>query len=273
MSVLFGHHELHSRYRFEGQLILETPLRLSSGRASDKTDAPLMRDREGNPYIPGSSLRGAIRSAVERIVAGVGQDVVGFKSCTLFSSDDCNEKARQFQKQEEDKRDSARTDGAEKEKRLADFAKTKLCDVCKLFGATIYASRLVIEDACPKSKERLAGKTIVRDGVGIDRDTGTAKEGVKFDYEVLETGPPETAPKFTLHMQVENMTDKDRLLLNLILGLLKQGIHVGGKQAAGLGKIRLESWNVKGFETARALWDALTKGEDPQKPLTWQEDR
>ena len=267
MSVPFGHHRLHNRYCFEGQLILETPLRLSSGRASDKTDAPLMRTRGEVPYIPGSSLRGAIRSAVERVVTGVGQDVAGVRSCTLFSDKDCNEKAREFQKREEDKRDSAGTDGAEKEKKLAHFAETELCHVCQLFGATIYASRLIIEDAYPEPRERLENKSVVRDGVGIDRDTGTAKEGIKFDYEVLETGP-----KFTLHMQVENMTDKDRLLLDLIRGLLKQGIHVGGKQAAGLGKIRLDSWNVKGFETPHALWDALTKGEDPHKPLTWRED-
>ena len=268
MSVPFGHHRLHNRYCFEGKLILETPLRLSSGRASDKTDAPLMRTRDKVPYIPGSSLRGALRSTVERVVAAAGS-AQGLRTCTLFSADkdDCNEKAREFQKQEEDKRDNAVTDSAKKEKKLAHFAETELCDVCKLFGATIYASRLIIEDAYPEPRGKLENKSVVRDGVGIDRDTGTAKETIKFNYEVLESGP-----KFTLRLQVENVTDKDRLLLNLILGLLKQGIHVGGKQAAGLGKIRLEGCKVKGFETARALWDALTKGEDPHKPLTWRED-
>ena len=97
------------------------------------------------------------------------------------------------------------------------------------------------------------------------RDTGTAREGVKFDYEVLESGPV-----FIFRMQVENVTDTDRTLLNLVLNLLRQGLHVGGKQAAGLGRIRLESWAVKGFENAQALWESIIKGEDPNKSLTWK---
>lgn len=262
MPAPFGHHQLHNRYRFSGQLALETPLRLSSGRASDDTDAPLMRNREGIPYIPGSSLRGAIRSAVERVVAGAGA-AAGLTSCTLFSDDACDKRAAKFQK-----------DGEKTDKDMADFAEKGfgaekgLCDVCRLFGSTIYASRLVIEDACPQPKGKLQDKTLIRDGVGIDRDTGTAREGVKFDYEVLETGP-----EFTFRMQAENVTDKDRLLINLILGLLKQGLHVGGKRAAGLGKIKLEGKpvSVSGFENPQKMWDAIMAGQDPHEPLTWQE--
>ena len=54
----FGHHVLRNRYRFEGDLELVTGLRLSTGRASDESDAPLMRTRAGELCIPGSSLRG-----------------------------------------------------------------------------------------------------------------------------------------------------------------------------------------------------------------------
>jgi CRISPR-associated RAMP protein (TIGR02581 family) len=256
MAIPFGHHQLHNRYRFEGRLLLQTPLRVSSGRASDETDAPLMRDRAGIPYIPGSSLRGTIRSAVERIVAGVGASV-GLKSCTLFSSDDCNEQARTFQ-----------LSGEKTDEDMAGFAENKLCDVCKLFGSTIYASRLVIEDAYPQPQGKLQDKTLVRDGVGIDRDTGTASEGVKFDYEVLETGPT-----FLFRMQVENVTDKDRLLINLILGLLKEGLQAGGKRAAGLGRIKLEekSLSVNGFDNLQEMWQSLVAGKDPHKLLTWKE--
>ncbi|HEX9945764.1 MAG TPA: RAMP superfamily CRISPR-associated protein, partial [Thermoanaerobaculia bacterium] len=86
MTALNGHHTLQNRYRFEGRLELVSPLRLSSGRASDVTDAPLMRDRAGVPYIPGSSLRGVIRSELERILAGLGP-ASGVRSCILFSED------------------------------------------------------------------------------------------------------------------------------------------------------------------------------------------
>lgn len=256
MPIPFGHQALHSRYRFEGNLILETPLRLSSGRASNVTDAPLMRNRGGIPYIPGSSLRGAIRSAVERLISGVGA-AAGLKSCTLFSDDDCNEQARTFQQS-----------GDKTDKDLADFAEKELCDVCKLFGATIYASRLVIEDVYPQPQGQLQDKSVLRDGVGIDRDTGVAHENVKFDYEVLEPGPI-----FGFRMQSENMTEQDLKLINLILGLLKQGMHVGGKQAAGLGKIKLDEQSliVSGFENPQQMWQAFMAGEDPHKVLAWKE--
>jgi CRISPR-associated protein Csm3 len=253
MNATFGHDRLHDRYRFKGMLILQSPLRLSSGRASDDTDAPLMRTGADLPYIPGSSLRGAIRSELERILAA-DAGAHGLTSCILFSDDDCNKKARQYQKEKE------RTD-----KELAQYAAAELCDVCKLFGSCIFASRLIVEDAYPiQNKELLKSKLIIRDGVGIDRDTGTASEGAKFDYEVMETGPT-----FTFRMQVENVTDKDRSLINIILTLLRQGIYLGGKRAAGLGKVTVGTTEVTGFENPQSLWDAIANGADPHRNLTW----
>lgn len=261
MTVPFGHHELHNRYCFEGTLKLETPLRLSSGRASDATDAPLMRNRAGTPYIPGSSLRGAIRSEMERLLAAAGTSA-GLRSCTLFTRDDSDEACISVNRR---KQETVNNNSDEETARQ--FVGQHLCDVCKLFGSTVYASRLVIEDVYPREQGNLQDKSMIRDGVGIDRDTGTARENVKFDYEVLETGPV-----FMLRMQVENVTDTDRQLLNLVLGLLKQGMYVGGKRAAGLGKIRLDTWpvSVKGFESAEDLWKTILAGEDPHKPLLWE---
>src|SRR5574341_582690 len=246
MLIPFGHHTLHNRYRFEGTLRLETPLRLSSGRASEVTDAPLMRNRAGIPYIPGSSLRGALRSEIERILAAAGS-AVGLCSCTLFTQDEQAEACISVSR----KKQEAVNEKSEAEARQ--FVEQHLCDVCKLFGATVYASRLVIEDVYPQGQGALQDHSRVRDGVGIDRDTGRARENVKFDYEVLETGP-----LFALRMQVENITQTDRQVLNLMLGLLKHGFYVGGKRAAGLGKIQLHTWpiTVKGFVSPEALWKA-----------------
>ncbi len=258
--IPFGHHTLHNRYCFEGVLHLDTPLRLSSGRASDETDAPLMTTRDDIPYMPGSSLRGAIRSEVERIVAAAGQ-AQGLRGCTLFSKDDANDACISVNRAKQqclgEKKDEA--------KALA-YAEEALCDVCKLFGSTVFGSRLIIEDAYPVERDRHGHKRQVRDGVGIDRDTGTASPGVKFDYQVLETGPT-----FVFRMQVENLTEKDKLLINLVLGLLRNGLHVGGKRAAGLGRVRLDQdWKVTGFESADALWQAVIQGQDPHQSLSWR---
>jgi CRISPR-associated protein Csm3 len=253
MSVVpFGHHTLQNRYCFTGMLTLDTPLRLSSGRASDETDAPLMCDRAHIPYIPGSSLRGAIRSEIERILAAVGS-AAGVKGCVLFTNDDCNANARrEFENQDPS------------EEKLASFAENELCDLCRLLGCTLYASRLAIEDAYPGSQT--ATYCRVRDGVGIDRDTGAAREGAKFDYEVLEKGP-----EFCFSMRCENVMPKDKTLINVILRVMKQGIYVGGKRAAGLGKVKLKNYTVTGFTDPKTLWEAIVRGEDPHQAIPWEE--
>jgi CRISPR/Cas system CSM-associated protein Csm3 (group 7 of RAMP superfamily) len=151
MSIPFGHQQLYNRYCFEGELELITPLHISSGRASDDTDAPFMRSFDGIPYIPGSTLRGVIRSEVERIIATVG-DTVGLKTCMLFEKGDCAEKARDFLlKLGEEGRDER--ESKTKDECIAEFAERELCDVCKLFGSTVYASRLIFEDAQPVNEE------------------------------------------------------------------------------------------------------------------------
>lgn len=263
MTAFFGHRQLKNRYQFDLKLILETPLRLSSGRATDETDAPLMRSFDGKPLIPGSSLRGAIRSEIERIILAVGS-ATGLHSCSLFSESDsdkdCAAKFREYQAEKE------RTGQEITDQEIADYVAEHLCDVCRLFGSTMYASRLVIEDAIARENY----PTRIRDGVGIDRDTGAAREGVKFDYEVLEPKAA-TAVDFTGMIRVENLTDKDRHLLDLILKLLRQGLYVGGKQAAGLGRIRLkEEPIIKGFANPAEMWQRLQDAEPVCKRIgTW----
>ena len=49
---------------YQLQLTQVSPLRLSNGENQD-TDSDLMRDSQGKPYIPGSSLAGAMRSHLD----------------------------------------------------------------------------------------------------------------------------------------------------------------------------------------------------------------
>jgi len=258
MTIPFGHHVIANRYNFEGDLQLMTPLCVSSGKASYETDAPFIRTVSGVPYIPGSSLRGAIRSEVERIIATVGP-AAGITGCVMFTSGSCDDKYR------------AAFNGIEKtDEDIMRFAETELCDICKLFGSPVYAARLVIEDALPSPQGDLRSHARIRDGIGIDRDTGAARDGVKFDYEVIESGP-----KFFFKMTVENVSDNvsgaDRKVINLIRALLKDGLHVGGKRAGGMGKIRLSNENITGFSDPKTMWDNLMKNENVSKPIAWQE--
>lgn len=269
MNIPFGHQQLHNRYCFEGELELTTALRISSGRPSDETDAPFIRTFDKTPYIPGSSLRGAIRSEIERILASVGE-VAGLKSCTLFAKDSCADTVRNFLLDLEKK--EKKNDAKAKNEQIAKFAKDTLCDVCKLFGSTVYASRLVFEDALPAvDVGRIKIPNRIRDGVGIDRDTGSAKKGAKFDYEVIE--PIKTGLTFLFKMTAENVdiNGNDKKLINLILYLLKHGLYVGGKRAGGLGKIKLKEYKVTGFENSKSLWASVVGGREIHNSIEWEE--
>jgi len=268
MTDRFGHHRLDNRYRFAGQLVLESPLRLSSGRANDETDAPLMRDRANVIYIPATSLKGSLRSEIERIVSTVGPSQ-GLSSCILFSGGAGSPGKGEDCLTNEEKRAERYRDKAEED--VLEEVKTKLCDVCSLFGSPVLAARLTFQDLYP-TETVAESHTMVRDGVGIDRDTGTARENVKFNFEVLEA-PKDTRPKFAFVMKAENLDEKDRKLLRLVLGLLQQGLPVGGKRSSGLGTLKLEmkTLKVEGFNDPEKLWDALMKGKDAHQGLDWKE--
>jgi CRISPR-associated protein Csm3 len=267
MSISFGHNHLLNRYIFKGALVPLTPLRISSGRASETTDAPFITNAFGFPYIPGSTLRGAIRSEIERIIAGVGATASGLTSCTLFEQNCCGDKIYAMRKAEEEK--NSGEDGEKIDARIAELAEKELCDVCKLFGSTFMASKLFFEDSYPAQKGNLSDCRMVRDGVGIDRDTGSAKDGAKFDYEVIE---PKNETAFLFTMIGENLTPNDKKLINLIRALLKEGIFIGGKRSGGLGKIRVTWEPVMGFEDLSVIWKDLMAGKPICSKIEWAEE-
>jgi CRISPR/Cas system CSM-associated protein Csm3 (group 7 of RAMP superfamily) len=115
------------------------------------------------------------------------------------------------------------------------------------------ASRLRITDALLKNPR----EPLRRDGVGIDRDTGTAKEKIKYDFEVLERGC-----HFDFGMHLENAEPSDFGLLFIALRELEYGLDVGGKRARGVGRVRLTGYTVRYFDDARGhkLSQFLTDG-------------
>jgi len=115
------------------------------------------------------------------------------------------------------------------------------CTVCRLFGSPWLASRVYFRDAKLRNIEEMLLLTEVRDGVGIDRDLGTAKEGIKFDFEVVPKGAA-----FDIHILVENAEDWEVGLLLLALRAIKQGeLPLGGKTTRGLGWGSLEELKVE----------------------------
>ena len=78
----------------------------------------------------------------------------------------------------------------------------------------------------------------VRDGVVIDRDSRTAVDNLKYDYEVV---PPDS--RFEVCIDLKNPTDSDLALLGAALFEWCAGSSIGGFTSRGLGRFHLQ--NVK----------------------------
>src|SRR4051794_9518025 len=73
---------MRDRYVFSGQVTAQTALHIGSGRGDFRTDATVakeLRDGSEKPFIPGSSFKGVLRSAVETLAAGL----LSVRTCQL----------------------------------------------------------------------------------------------------------------------------------------------------------------------------------------------
>jgi len=222
--------QLRARYRITGRIVMDTALHIGGRGAVAVTDSPVVRDGDGRPFIPGSSLKGAFRAAVERIVPNLPH----LRTCGL--SDGADACANRLREQLKDRKDIAEND-------LLMLLDRELCDTCKTFGSPYLASAVFFHDAPIAEVWRSLPEvpTQIRDGVGIDRDSERAREGIKFDFEVV---PPQV--EFDFALLLENPSERDLGLVALGLQEFVNGmIPLGGIRSRGLGRCHLEEIQIQ----------------------------
>lgn len=187
-------------------LAARTAVHIGSGEGNNLTDALLRRDTQGQLFIPGTAIAGVLRSLLTRLAPRFG-----LAPCAALTGggDSCS------------------------------------CSVCHLFGdvnptdeeeSQSAASRLLVFNATPVGK---LSRSLIRDGVGIDRATGAAARAgaVKFDLEVLPAGAA-----FSLRLELRDPTPKDEALLAAGLAEWEAGrLWLGGNVARGLGAFELSN--------------------------------
>lgn len=221
--------EFVSRIIVKGKIILLKPLHIGVGDDSldpIEVDSPVLKNSNREPVIPGSSLKGVLRSRLESILRNTAFREK-WSSCNVLSDEEsCVEKEYK----------SIKTIYKDNPRKMAEKIYEKSCDVCRLFGNKHLSSKIQIKDM------NIIGQTDFerRDGVGIDRDSGTAYTGAKYNFEVVPAGS-----RFDFYMTAENLDNDQKKLFNLILQLLKNGdISIGGQTSRGLGQIRLVDENI-----------------------------
>ena len=245
----------HNRLRLPGKLYLETALRVGAGRSVDAAgpDLPVVKDAFGRPYIPGSSFKGALRAYVESLLRGL-QERLGRRdlACLSVSKPDTLDyegcltpkKVKALREKPEFRNDPEALDKALWE---------GSCLVCRVFGAPWLASKVRVRDLMV-DEQSWPERYEWRDGVAIDRDTGTAAEGLKYDFEAV---PPGVAFNFAL--QAENTTPAEQGLLLLALRGFEEGwVPLGGGRSRGLGRVWLElDWANSEYLEEDSLLDYL----------------
>ena len=187
-------------------------------KASDQGADPTKPDMEfvetyhaggRSVYLPGSSLKGAIRAHCERIVRTLGGNV---SACDPLKR---NSPCRNL----------------EEENSAALFRNT--CTVCQIFGSTNISARANIADAYPVDPTEI--KLEERNGVAIDRIYGSAVGGALFNFQVMTTGT------FKTKINLKNFTTAQLALIALaIRDFDEQRVGIGFAKSRGLGQVNMK---------------------------------
>ena len=227
---------LRSKILITATLEFETAWRIGSGKGGATSDLGVMLTPAGEPILPGSSIKGKLRSTCERLA-----HALSLTACILSrdaSGVDCVSDVMYFKKCRREYREVSRS-GVEQ--RLM-WIKNRTCDVCKLFGSPVRAGRLRVADGSLMEWETLIQ---VRDGVVIDRDSQTAVPQLKYDYEVVPAGS-----QFAVRFDLENASERDLALLGAAVFDWHTGSSIGGFTSRGLGRFTLRNIKVRGIDMA-----------------------
>lgn len=264
------------------------PLLVKSGHASvsgpDMTPVLTWRNGKQEIFLPGSSLKGVIRSHLEKIIGSLKPRIVCYpfegsedKQADLsqrqqFYRDSCGGMFNQYARRSEENRRRVED--------RTDLVYAASCPACRLFGSTAFIGRLAISDAY------LAGDSDElkeqRDGVGIDRLTGGASHGAKFELEVVSTG---VVFETDIHLRNFEIWQLGMLFVAL-QDMQDELVRIGSGRSRGLGKVTA-TIKKQGSEARPGglVTSTIRQSEEPKEQLwglgrwlhdgsygTWQDD-
>src|SRR6266705_1823139 len=215
------------------------PLLIKSGQPTisgpDMTPVLTFRNGQYEVFLPGSSLKGVFRSHLEKIACSLKPRVV----CYPFEGNE--EKQADLEQRRRDYRDSCggmfnqisrREDNRRWLEERSDLVYAASCPACRLFGSTGFIGRVAISDAYLVSNEIKEQ----RDGIGIDRLTGGASHGAKFELEVVSTGVV-----FETNIHLRNFEVWQLGMLFVVLQDMEDElVRIGSGRSRGLGKVKGE---------------------------------
>jgi CRISPR/Cas system CSM-associated protein Csm3 (group 7 of RAMP superfamily) len=282
------HRFIRERWVISGELELTSPAHFGSSEVDQFTDLPLMRDEaDGAPFIPGTSIAGALRDYLRERECGYGRPMPGFPEDYEERGSRKESEDRLAERIEYERRLSATflfggfrgDEGAKVQAETGeDQSKTEVMNEGE-------QSPLVVYDACLIGEPK-AVKTELRDGVTIDMKTRTAEDKKKFDIELLSCGT-KFGLRFELNIGVPEREEDEgidkklketalrkeleerryRLLTALATALHgfapkddknRSEITLGARKRRGYGECCVKQWTVRRYDvTEKSCNDLL----------------
>ena len=217
--------------RITGSLVNLTPLRVGVGRepplGAVVDIAPLRIRFAGggtSPYIPGSSLKGVLRSLAESILRAQDKHV---------------HDPWDFEAVEEEKNGS-------------------FCLMCGIFGSTGLASHVRVYDAYPEGE----ASTFVKTGVSINRDFRGVQPGLLYTEEQVVPGVRWRFMMDVINIRVfpEPGDERGRLLRQLLHMLASGMVQVGARRTVGYGLVKLEQGRYEVYEVKNGVLEKVSEG-------------
>ena len=207
------------------------PVLIKSGYATidGAKMAPVSTFKDGKSiyYFPGTSLKGVLRSHLERIARTLKQGSVCIPYYDNPSKIDMIPVAAEQESYGCGFRSRQDSDSNPSSAAYADS-----CAACRLFGSLKFGGRFSISDAYPLPHHDPVPES--RDGVAIDRFTGGTVRGALFDLQVLVGG------KFEATLRLTNFEIWQLSALNLLLSDLEdEMITIGSGRSRGLGRVSI----------------------------------
>lgn len=245
------HDKIKARYVIECVIETREPLHVGAGKAAEfvtAVDCPIIRTKKLDdteiPLIPGSSIKGVLRSHFSRILNSVSGDVVesrGFKKMNLGDHSNLEEFEKNFAKSDEHK----------KEEELPNIGTLE-----KFFGISGLAAPIRITDAEAEANLEVQTRTHVKIDMGTDR----AEEGGLFTVEFVEG-----KFKFKIvfdELNNEHYEDVNKFFHEIFVPSLRSGfeLHIGGMKSRGYGLCMLKM--DKGWKFTP---EKLAFGEEPEE--------
>ncbi|MHA1712184.1 MAG: type III CRISPR-associated RAMP protein Csx7 [Candidatus Freyarchaeota archaeon] len=255
---MLGFHVNARTVSFKGALIAQSPLRVGAGQGQsgfspiDLSCIRIVKDGREIPYIPGSSLKGVIRSAVEQIIRTAG--IKGVDACYPYAASSCFRKYNKML-EEYQRRMRSEVDTEKVIREMLTFVEQNYCLACRMFGATGIAGHVVVRD-CYGDKYSFG----VRTGIAIDRRTGSVARGALYEVEFVNPGS-----RFSFEVLMRNMPNYQvGLVAAAILEVNNGRVLIGGMKSRGFGRAKIVVGEVSVDHSPMAgRLEGLIEGDPP----------